>query len=57
MIKVIDTTCRCQKRKVKMRPIPMPMTQAVSMNISSRRLVRAFTPTFRSLVLEPELDS
>ena len=32
------------------------MTQAVSMNISSRRLVRAYTPTFRSLVLEPELD-
>ena len=54
---MIDTTCRCQKRKVKMRPIPMPMTQAVSMNINSRRLVRACKQVFRSMVLEPELDS
>ena len=41
LIKVIDATCRCQKRKVKMRPIPMPITQAVSINIRSRRFVKA----------------
>ena len=43
-------TCKCQNRNVKMSPIPTPMIQATIMNVSNRKLEKAWKWLLKQIV-------